>query len=135
MAYIMKHAADPRQEILSSVGDLSEIEIFHNQLLVAIYIRPEMTAGGVIISGKTRDEDKWQGKVGLVLKKGNSAFVDDSKQWFDGINVDVGDWVVFRPSDGWGITINNLKDNSDILCRLLDDTVIRGRIENPDKVW
>ena len=82
MAYVMKHEVDARQEILKAVGDISNFNVFHNQVLIAIYIRPEMTAGGIIITNKTRDEDKWQGKVGLVLKKGPSAFVDESNQWF-----------------------------------------------------
>jgi len=41
----------------------------------------------------------------------------------------VGDWVFYRASDGWSITIDN------ILCRVMDDTAIRGRIPHPDTVW
>jgi len=129
MALKMNHAVDPRESILKSVGDLSSIEIFNNQILVAIYIRPEKTVGGILLPNQTRDEDKWQGKMGLVLKKGPSAFVDESQNWFNGIDVAVGDWVFFRPSDGWGLEVNG------VLCRLLDDTVIRGRAPNPDVIW
>jgi len=129
MAYVMKHAVDPREAILKEVGDLSSVEIFNNQILVAIYIRPEKTSGGIILANQTRDEDKWQGKMGLVLKKGPSAFIDESQNWFNGIDVAVGDWVFFRPSDGWGLEVNG------VLCRLLDDTVIRGRTPNPDMIW
>jgi co-chaperonin GroES (HSP10) len=129
MAYNMKHAVDPRKMIMEEVGDLSTIEIFNNQILVAIYIRPEKTSGGIILANQTRDEDKWQGKMGLVLKKGPSAFVDESQNWFNGIDVAVGDWVFFRPSDGWGLEVNG------VLCRLLDDTVIRGRTPSPDMIW
>jgi co-chaperonin GroES (HSP10) len=114
---------------MEEVGDLSKIEIFNNQILVAIYIRPEKTAGGILLTNNVRDEDKWQGKMGLVLKKGPSAFVDESQNWFNGVDVAVGDWVIFRPSDGWGIEVNG------VLCRLLDDTVIRGRAPNPDMIW
>ena len=74
MAYVMKHTVDPREAILKEVGDLSSVEIFNNQILVAIYIRPEKTSGGIILANQTRDEDKWQGKMGLVLKKGPSAW-------------------------------------------------------------
>lgn len=125
----MMHDIDPRDEILKQVGDLSDIEIFHNQVLVAIYVRPEKTKGGIFISSQTRDEDKYQGKVGLVIKKGNDAFNDPSGKWFTGVTIDLHDWVVFRPSDGWQITVN------DQLCRILDDTDIRGRIPQPDVVW
>ena len=129
MAYVMDHALDPKKELISVLGDTSNVEIFNNQILVAIYIRPEKTVGGIILTNTIRDEDKWQGKIGLVIKKGPSAFVDDSKNWFNGITVDVNDWVIFRPSDGWGLTING------IMCRLLDDTVIRGRVSHPDQVF
>ena len=129
MAIVMKHAVDPREAILKDVGGLSSVEIFNNQILVAIYIRPEKTSGGVLLPNQTRDEDKWQGKMGLVLKKGPSAFVDESQNWFNGVDVAVGDWVFFRPSDGWGLEVNG------VLCRLLDDTVIRGRTPGPDMIW
>ena len=39
------------------------------------------------------------------------------------------DWVVFRPSDGWSVTVNK------VICRILDDTNVRGRIQQPDQVW
>ena len=129
MAYVMDHALDPKKELISVLGDTSNVEIFNNQILVAIYIRPEKTVGGIILTNTIRDEDKWQGKIGLVIKKGPSAFVDDSKNWFNGITLDVNDWVIFRPSDGWGLTING------IMCRLLEDTVIRGRVSHPDQVF
>jgi co-chaperonin GroES (HSP10) len=129
MAYVMEHKTDPKKELIKQIGDISNINIFHNQVLVAIYIRPEKTAGGVILTQNIRDEDKWQGKVGLVIKKGPSAFVDDSNQWFDGVNVGINDWVFFRPSDGWGLTVNG------VMCRLLNDTVIRGITPDPDDIY
>jgi len=121
MAYVMEHSVDPKDQILKEIGDISEIEIFNNQVLVAIYIRPEKTAGGILITPNIREEDKWQGKIGLVLKKGPIACMEDG--------IEVNDWVVFRPSDGWGLTVNGQ------MCRLLDDLIIRGRVEHPDIIW
>ena len=125
----MEHDVDPAEVIRKEMGDISEIEIFHNQVLVAIYIRPEKTKSGLYLSSQTRDEDKYQGKVGLIIKKGADAFVDESGKWFKGVNLDVGDWIYFRPSDGWQVTVHNQ------LCRILDDTDVRGRIPQPDVVW
>jgi co-chaperonin GroES (HSP10) len=125
----MLHETDPKSVLLKDVGDVSHIEVFNMQVLVAVYIRPEKTKSGIILSDKTRDEDRYQSKVGLVIKKGPSAFVDESDKWFSGINVKEGDWIVFRPSDGWNITINGT------LCRMLDDMSIRARISHPDQVW
>jgi co-chaperonin GroES (HSP10) len=125
----MEHDTDPAENIRKEMGDISDIEIFHNQVLVAIYIRPEKTKSGLYLSAQTRDEDKYQGKVGLIIKKGADAFVDDTGKWFKGVNLDVGDWIYFRPSDGWQITVHGQ------LCRILDDTDVRGRTPQPDTVW
>ena len=123
MALVMEHALDPKAELLKQLGDVSELEIFGNEVLVAIYIRPEKTAGGIFITPNTQDEDKWQGKMGLVVKKGPTPLVDEKNE------VEIGDWVIFRPSDGWGLTVNN------IMCRLLDDRVVRGRNPTPDTIY
>jgi len=125
----MVHQTDPRDEIIKKIGNLDNIEIFNNQLLVGIYIRPEKTKGGIIITDQSRDEDKFQGKVGLVLKKGPDAFVDESGKWFKGMDVEVGDWIVLRPSDGWALNIHGVE------CRLIEDTLVRIRIPEPDNVW
>jgi len=125
----MAHDKDPREALLKEVGDLSGVEIFNMQVLVAVYIRPEKTKSGIILSDKTRDEDRFQSKVGLIVKKGPSAFVDDDGKWFSGLDIKEGDWIVFRPSDGWNVTVNGT------LCRMLDDMSIRGRISHPDQVW
>ncbi len=125
----MEHSENPADTIRKEMGDIGDIEIFHNQVLVAIYIRPEKTKSGLYLSAQTREEDKYQGKVGLIIKKGADAFVDDSGKWFKGVNLDVGDWIYFRPSDGWQITVHGQ------LCRILDDTDVRGRIPQPDTVW
>ena len=125
----MKHEVDPRQDLLKQIGDLSDIELFNNQVLCAIYVRPEKTAGGIIIPEQNRAEDKIQGKVGLVVRKGPTAFVDDTNTWFSDVDVKLGDWVVFRASDGWSITVNK------ILCRIVDDTDVRCRVSHPDQVW
>lgn len=125
----MKHDVDPRQDLLKQIGDLKDIELFNNQVLCAIYVRPEKTLGGIIIPEQNRAEDKIQGKVGLVVRKGPTAFVDDTDKWFSGIDVKLNDWVVFRASDGWSITVNK------VLCRIVDDTDVRGRVSHPDQVW
>ncbi len=125
----MLHEKDPKQVLLEQVGDLSKIEVFNMQVLVAVYIRPEKTKSGLYLSDKARDEDRYQSKVGLIIKKGPTAFVDKDGEWFSGLEIKEGDWIVFRPSDGWNITVNGA------LCRMLDDMSVRARIEHPDQVW
>jgi co-chaperonin GroES (HSP10) len=130
MPYVrMTHDVDPKKVILDELGDISDVELYHNQVLVAIYIRPEKTKSGLYLSSQTRDEDKYQGKVGLVVKTGPQAFKDDTGKWFKDVAISPHDWVYFRPSDGWQVTLHG------VLCRIIDDTDIRGRLPAPDAVW
>jgi co-chaperonin GroES (HSP10) len=118
------------EEIREGIGHaIDEIAVFHNQVLVGVYIRPEKTAGGVYLASQTRDEDKWQGKVGLVLKKGPIAFVDDQRNSFNNQNVEPGDWVMYRVSDAPAIQVNGVH------CRLLEDIHIRGTVTDPTIIW
>ena len=121
----------PMAEIVgcSTSGEIYQEEVFNNNILVAIYIRPNKTKSGIILADETTEQDKYQGKVGLVVKKGPSAFEDETGRWFKDENVNVGDWVVFRPSDGWSVAVNGQP------CRLMDDVVIRGRVKHPDSIW
>lgn len=125
---LMAHDVDPKDQVLEAIGDLSKIELFHNQVLLAIYIRPEKTKSGLILTDSHRDEDRYQSKVGLLVKRGPMAFEQDGN-WFSGLSFSESDWLVFRPSDGWSITVNG------VLCRIFDDVNIKGRVPHPDAVW
>lgn len=126
---IMLHETDPKEALLADIGDLSEFEVFHNDIIVAVYLRPEKTKSGIFLTDAHRDEDKYQSKLGLVVKMGPDAFVDDSGTWFQGVNIKVGDWVWHRPSDGFSLTVNK------VLCRSLKDTSVRGTVQSPDMIW
>jgi len=125
---LMSHDVEPKEAILNAIGDLSEVELFHNQILLAIYIRPEKTKSGLILTDSHRDEDRYQSKVGLLVKRGPMAFEQDGN-WFSNLTFGDHDWLVFRPSDGWSITVNG------VLCRIFDDVNIKGRVPHPDAVW
>jgi co-chaperonin GroES (HSP10) len=126
---IMQHDTDPANSLKKDLGDLSKVEVFNNQLLVAVYIRPQKTKSGIILTDKTTDEDRFQSKIGLVVKKGPSAFEDGTGEWFKGVSIDEDDWIIFRPSDGWSITVNG------VLCRLIEDVNVKGRVKHPDQIW
>jgi len=125
----MEHETDPAISLKKEIGDVSNVEVFNNQMLVAVYIRPSKTKSGIILTNQTTDEDKFQSKVGLVVKKGPNAFEDATGEWFKNVKINEGDWIVFRPSDGWSITVNG------VLCRMIEDVNIKGRIDQPDRVW
>jgi co-chaperonin GroES (HSP10) len=116
-------------EIRAGVGDLSAIELFNNQILVGIWIRPEKTKGGIILTSKTQDEDRWQGKVAVVLKKGPTAFVDDGNVSFKGQDVSLGDWVVFKTSDGFPLDVNGVR------CRVVEDVHLKAKVSDPATIY
>jgi len=125
----MLHEVEPGKKILDEIGDVSKFEVFNNQILVAVYIRPQKTKSGIYFSDKTTDEDKYQSKVGLIVAKGPDAFKDENGEWFKGVEINLHDWVVFRPSDGWNVTVNG------VLCRMMQDVQVRARIEHPDVAY
>lgn len=119
-------SVDPKNGIQKAVGDLSKVSLFSGRVLVGIYIAPEKTAGGIFRPQSNVKEDVWQGAVGLVLKKGAMAFVDDERAQFHGQDVQVGDWVTFRPGDGKRIQMNGVD------CRIVEDVTIDMVIDTPD---
>ena len=123
----MRHDVDPKREILDKVGDLSEIQVMNANVLVGIYIRPQMTKGGIIVH-TAQKEDQYQGKVGLVLGIGPLAFQDDATNKFAGQQLQVGDWVAFRTNDGDALDVNGQR------CRLLQDTTVRMKLARPDSI-
>lgn len=126
---LMEHDVDPKTKILEEIGDLKSLQLFNNEILVGVYLRPQKTKSGLYLSDKTTDEDRFQSKVGLLLKTGPKAFEPNAEGWFEGEKFKLNDWLVFRPSDGWAITVHG------VLCRIMKDVQIKGRVQNPDEVW
>lgn len=123
---------DSKQEILEKLGDLSKVELAHNEVLIAIYQRSEMTPGGILLTHNSLKEDIYQGKVGLVVKLGPGC-------QFKNLDIKLHDWVVARPSDTWALDVNAdpsaLKREDFVTCRLVYDDQIRMRIAQPNMVW
>ena len=75
-------------------------QVLHSDVLVATYIRPRKTSGGIILPEKSVDEDRYQAKVGLVLKLGPAAFKYTRGAYaYEGPVPKVGDYVTFHTSD------------------------------------
>lgn len=66
-------------------------------VLIAIYVRPAYKDLGdgkrLHYADKTRDEDKYQGNVAMVLALGPDAYTED--KYTKGAWCKVGDWVTF----------------------------------------
>src|SRR6266700_6513322 len=115
-------ASNPKKAITDQLHNVDEIEVFHNLVLVATYIQPDQTKGGVFLPNNTLAEDRFQGKCALVLKLGPLAFKDDKVAKFGGVKVEVGDWVVVRPSDGFELYNADKSGSAGVSCRLFEDT-------------
>lgn len=127
----MVHKKDPKEEIFEAVGtDIKDCKVFGNRVLVGVYQRPDKTLSGIVLPDKTRDEDKYQGKVGLVLKLGSLAFQDTSDSRWDAAEVaKVGDWVLIRSSDGLSTELGGK------LCRIVRDSEIQLTVPEPDYAY
>ena len=122
--------ADPKGAYFDAVKDaLPKIRILHNKVLVATYIRPEKTKGGIFLADRTLEEDRFQGKVGLVLTFGPRAFVDDAVNKFGGVKLEVGEWAIYTASNGKERFLDGVP------CRLLDDNHIEGTTLDPDLIY
>jgi hypothetical protein len=125
---------DPKQAILDALGKVAGIQIFHNLVLAATYIEPEMTPGGIIKPDTTLMENRFQGKIFLVVACGPMAFVDAGPLCqFGGDKVQPGEWVIARPSDGW--ELYKVENNSGVCCRIFEDGMIKGRVSDPELLW
>jgi co-chaperonin GroES (HSP10) len=127
---VMLHEVDPKEKIWNKIGSLDTITITYSWILVGVYERPEKTKSGIHLPDTgSRDEDKYQGKIGLVLKVGPLAFKDTESVQFNGFKVEEGEWIVLAPSDGWSLSVHGQ------ICRMVTDAAIKMVASHPDEVW
>src|SRR5574337_808447 len=115
----MVHKEDPKKVILDYYsGMIDKMQVLGPLTLVGVYKRPKtFMLGGreMEVPDRMRDEDDWQGKVGLVLKLGPMAFQDDDSHRFGGVVPSVGDWVLFNTGDTFGTEVGERR------CRFVED--------------
>lgn len=128
--------AETKRLVFEALGELDDIDLAYNDVLVAKHLRTHV-AQGLIASTFTENEDRYTGKVGLVLKVGHRAFVDDDRNQFYGWSVKRGDWVFYRNSDGWDMNIARLGRTAQqsVECRVIQDAHIRGRVKYPGRLY
>ena len=130
----MVHEVDPREVIYKKIGMTKDLIIpgftlMGNRVLVGLYERPEKTASGIHLPDKYRSEDLHQGKSGLVLALGHSAFKTDDHFDFGPDKLKVGDWCMLFVSHGLQCAVNGVP------CRIIRDQDITMAIPAPDQVW
>lgn len=128
----MKHDKDPKEEILERTRQYTDnISLTGAQVLVGIYMRPQKTAGGILLTDDYRAEDHYQGKAGLILKIGPAPIDKDDDDFFGGKFPKVGDWIVYRPSDGFPMDFGDKQK-----CRILQDRrQIKMIVNEPDLIF
>jgi co-chaperonin GroES (HSP10) len=126
---------DPKQALIDAVGDISGVVMAGPRVLVATYIEPEKTKGGIIRPDNTLAEGRFQGKVGLVLSMGPLAFKDDTIAKFGGFSVKPGDWVVYRASDGFEMFFVDPNGREGTPCRVVEDQNIIAKIDDAACIW
>lgn len=126
-------ADDPREGLLKQLGNtaVEHYQLMEDDILLATYIRPEKTKGGIILTQQNLGEDRFQGKVGLLVKKGPAAWkFDRTNQYpFEGDVPEIGAWCVYRASEGWEIGLNGVS------CRIIRASLVRGVVADPSVVW
>lgn len=128
----MKDTADAKNKLLEKVGDISDIEVLNDKVLIAIFEHDGVTKGGIYVGTRTATESKFQGKVGLILAMG-PCVNPEGKAALRGCDFDVGDWVAVNASDG--LSMNAGRHGGDVMLRLLSEASIHMRVKNPDSIW
>jgi co-chaperonin GroES (HSP10) len=130
---------DARTVLVDAIGkdNIENFEPFHNLILIATYVRSDKTQGGIIIGGdRTRAEDRFQGKIGLVLKVGPTAFKGKTPESFGGVTVKPGEWIMYKASDAhefFFVDEDRPLDGSS--ARLIEDTLVMGRVADPERIF
>lgn len=124
IAEASKTPADCAKNILKHVKNVDH-QVLHSQVLVAHYIRPAKSKGGIIMTDTAVQEDRFQGNCFLVIGLGKGAFKDDSIAKFNGDKLKIGDWVMAVTADGSALYINSVP------CRVFSDTRILMKVEDP----
>jgi hypothetical protein len=135
---------DPAEKIIKQVNMVEpgviisrrtgkQFRLHGNRVLVGVYERPRQIKAGennsLFLPDGVLAEDEHQGKAGLVLMKGWSAFASDDHFQFYTDHADIGEWISLWVSDGRKIIINGQ------LCRIVRDQDINMVIPEPDCVY
>lgn len=125
-------ADEARSGLLDQVTpalERTQLRAVGHDIIVAVYDRAgKKTAGGIIIAD-TNEEDRHQGKIGLVLSVGPMcAKHPDWLDWFGGTPPKVGDWVGLNIRDGHSFLLGKST------CRSVEWKYLRMQLDVPDLV-
>ena len=120
---------DPKQIVLDAILPLIEgLDLYRNEVLVVTAPNKTKTKSGLYYPEAYKKEQRFQGKVGLVVAMGEIAFNDDKLWPNEETRPKIGSWVFFRPADTNECAIGGYS------CRFVDDDKIRGRCQSIDSI-
>lgn len=131
---------DFKEYVFDFLGDLSAYEILGERVLIATYVPPEKTKGGIIMPGRKVTEARFTGVCGLVIKLGNAAFkYMGPYPWDETVpRPKVGDWVQFEPSSGREFFLGPkgefATNDHGISCRMMPSDLISAIVDDPQRV-
>lgn len=112
---------------------LDRFDMKLNGVLVALFMRPDTTAGGIILTDETLKEDIYQGTTALVLKLGPRCFEDsEALTWTDSDRFKPDDWVLIRRSSAGGF---RTRLNGVDCIHFENERGIKAVIPRPDLVF
>lgn len=143
-----EYPAQLKSEIFAALGDISYIEVWSQEVLVAPFVQAAKR-GSLIVPGSQQAEDKWQSKAFLIIKLGERAAAAAKQH---GIPLPaVGDWCYGAPQECQHLSIRGtgskmwrekdrdgetrqLRDWEGWPCRLVMIGDIKGRTTRPQDI-
>lgn len=150
------HDKDPAQEIRDDVGKLCEgITVLGASVLIVMYQRvlssgggERRSTGGILIpitANTSAHEDKFQGKVGLLMQLGPIAFAEDDSHKWGGRTPKVGDWVLIDVKETYSFDlpvysagkIGQGSPDGERRARIIQDVYVHGIVDRTmfDAIW
>ena len=130
-ATVLEYSAgqDPKQVVLDAILPLvKDLDIYRNEVLVVTAPNKAQSTGGIILPEQYKKEQRFQGKIGLVVALGEIAFNDKDLWPNEDTRPTVGTWVFYRTADSNECAIGGYS------CRFIDDNKIRGRCLDVDSI-
>ncbi len=124
-----KTPEEQKQRLIDMIGDVSVLQPLGGRVIVATYVGTDRSAGGIIYNDDRKTAARYEGKVGLVLAIGPTAFRYDGAFPWEGPKPQVGDWIWYRASDAPERFIRNVS------CRTIEDNLIEGITTDPTAVF
>ncbi len=129
---------DFKSKVFTFVGDLSNYEVLGDRVLIATYVPPEKTKGGIIKPGGKVTEVRFSGIAALVLKLGPTAFRYDGPYPFEGTPPAVGQFVQCQPGNAREFFLGPVGDivsqDHGVSCRLIRSELIEAILDDPERV-